>query len=74
MLSSDKLFIGLEQIAQLTGLPESFLRREAQAGRIPHLKIPGKALLFNQKLTEEALLRLMMPGTQQDNGATPPPA
>lgn len=68
-----KLFVSLEEISGVTGIPERWLKSQAEQGNIPVLRIPGKALLFNVGLTEAALLRLVMPA-QQDDAATPPTA
>lgn len=41
-----KPYITLIALHRATGLPEAWLRREALAGRIPHLRV-GRRLMFN---------------------------
>jgi hypothetical protein len=42
-------------MARLVGVPAAWLRAEADAGRIPHLKA-GKVLLFDPDTVERILL------------------
>lgn len=51
----EKRFTSLHRLAQLTGLPAEWLKREAKAGRIPYLEI-GRRMMFNPKLVEQALM------------------
>jgi hypothetical protein len=48
-------FVSLLAAAQSLGVPAAWLKREAKAGRIPHLKA-GCRILFNLQLVERALL------------------
>jgi excisionase family DNA binding protein len=48
-------FLPPESTADRLGVPVAWLRREAQAGRIPHLKA-GRRILFNPELVERVLL------------------
>jgi excisionase family DNA binding protein len=47
--------LSLTRLARRLGVPSSWLRQEADAGRIPCLRA-GKRLLFNAQAVEEALL------------------
>ena len=48
-------FVPLTTLAYRTGLSTSWLRAEAEAGRIPSLKV-GRRLMFNIATVEAALL------------------
>ena len=52
-------------MARQLRVPVSWLRREAEAGRVPCLKADGR-VLFNTKATEQALLER----AGQSDGAT----
>ena len=47
-------YVGLRRAAILLGLPVSYLRDEAKAGRVPHLKI-GRQYRINLKAVEREL-------------------
>lgn len=49
-------FVSLRQTAVRLGVPIAWLKTEAEAGRIPHLKT-GRRLLFNPAVVERALLK-----------------
>lgn len=51
----DRTFIPIHVLAQLTGLPEGWLRGETEAGRIPHIRV-GRRLMFHFETAEKALL------------------
>lgn len=54
-MEAETSFVSLLRLVQLTGLPAEWLKAEAIAGRLPHLKI-GRRLMFNPELVEQALL------------------
>jgi hypothetical protein len=49
------LLVPLGQVARCLRVPAPWLRAEAEAGRIPHLKA-GKAMLFDLEQVERILL------------------
>jgi excisionase family DNA binding protein len=49
-------FISLPALADLTGLPESWLRRAADSGEIPFLRI-GRRRMFDPTAVERVLAR-----------------
>lgn len=49
-------FLPLRQTATRLGVPAAWLRSEAQAGRVPHLRV-GRRLLFNPEAVEAVLLK-----------------
>lgn len=48
-------FVSLLTAAQSLGVPAAWLKSEAKAGRVPHLRA-GRRLLFNPVLVERVLL------------------
>ena len=54
-------YISLNSLARRTGLPRAWLKREAEADRIPNLRI-GLRRLFDQAAVEHAL------ASRQDRG------
>lgn len=55
-MSDAKLFLTAQRMAFECGVPESWLRAEAKAGRVPSLKV-GRRLVFNPELVKRALLQ-----------------
>ena len=53
--SKTPTFIGIQELAQRTGAPMSWLRREAREQRLPYLRA-GNRLLFNPEAVESALI------------------
>lgn len=51
---TDTSFMPLEQIAVRLGVPASWLKSEAEAGRVPHIKA-GRRVLFHRDTVERAL-------------------
>jgi len=49
-----EVFLPLRRAATRLGVPAAWLRAEARAGRVPHLRI-GKRLLFSIPAVEAAL-------------------
>jgi hypothetical protein len=47
-------FVSLQRAAARLGLPIAWLREEARAGRVPHLRV-GRRLLFNSAAVERSL-------------------
>lgn len=47
-------FLPLKRAAARLGVPAAWLRAEAEAGRVPHLRV-GRRLLVNLQLVESAL-------------------
>jgi len=47
--------LSLARMAHCLGVPQTWLRQEADAGRIPHLKA-GSRYLFNPKAVEPLLI------------------
>ena len=58
MAVNDPEFIPLREAAERLGVPMSFLRAEALAGRIPFLRAGGR-MLFDLLSTHRALLELV---------------
>jgi len=50
-----KTFTPLHVTARLLGLPESWVRAEAVAGRLPHIRV-GRRLMFDFEAVERTLL------------------
>ena len=50
-----KTFISLHDLSQRSGLPSSWLRSEAEAGRLPSLRA-GRRLMFHAETVERVLL------------------
>lgn len=50
-----EVFLSLRRAAARLGVPANWLRREAHAGRVPHLRV-GRRLFFNLAEVEGALL------------------
>jgi len=50
-----KTFIPLHALSQRLGLPAAWIRAEARAGRIPHLRA-GRRLMFNPDAVESILI------------------
>ena len=48
------IYIPLRQLARDTGLPVAWLKAEAEAGRIPSLRV-GRRLLFDSKVVKRTL-------------------
>lgn len=48
-------FLSLRRTATRLGVPAAWLRSEAQAGRVPHLRA-GRRILFNPVAVERVLL------------------
>jgi hypothetical protein len=48
-------FVSLLAAANSLGVPAAWLKAEAQAARVPHLKV-GRRILFNVARVERALL------------------
>lgn len=51
----NQTYVGLRRTAFLLGLPVSYMRDEAKAGRVPHLKI-GRQYRFNLEAVERELV------------------
>ena len=49
-------FVPLRQSASRLGLPIAWLKSEAEAGRVPHLRV-SRRLLFNLEAVEAVLLK-----------------
>jgi len=62
-------FISLPELAQLLGLPASWLRRAALDGKIPHLPV-GRRVMFDPSAVEKALAKLDSPGEFEHGGAS----
>jgi hypothetical protein len=56
----------LGELARLLHVPLAWLRAEAEAGRLPHLRA-GKALLFDADLVERLLLERARQAPTLDN-------
>jgi hypothetical protein len=54
-MSAKPALLPLGQTARLLQVPAAWLRAEAEAGRLPHLKA-GKALLFDVDSVEQILI------------------
>jgi hypothetical protein len=54
-VDAKKTFVTVAQLSAICGLSESWLRAEAQAGRIPNLKV-GSKTMFNPSAVEKVLL------------------
>jgi len=62
-------FVSIEHAATRTGVPAAWLRSEADAGRIPHIKA-GKRILCNVSAVERALMER---ATADDSAKKMPP-
>jgi hypothetical protein len=62
---SSRAPLRLHTLAIAVGLPQDWLRAEAEAGRIPCLKA-GNVLLFNRAAVERALLELAASANAQE--------
>ena len=62
-------YIPLDALAATLKLPRPWLRKEADAGRIPHLKI-GRRRLFQVQQVQEALAERAANGEPQTEAAT----
>jgi len=62
-----KLFVKLTVIAQETGLPKAQIKRLAQEGKLPALRLAGR-LRFNPKAVQVALDRLAEEKAEGNNG------
>jgi hypothetical protein len=60
MENQNKL-LPLYVVARRLHVPQKWLRAEAEAGKIPHLKA-GKAILLNPVITENLLIQRMSKG------------
>jgi hypothetical protein len=58
----------LRAMARHLRLPAKWLRAEAQAGRIPHLRA-GATYLFDTNAVEKAVLRLLRESAGQEGGS-----
>ena len=68
MKNSDPQLLSLPALAEILKLPESWIKTEADAGRIPHLKI-GRRYRFNRKAVVALLAdRAAQSGKAVDNG------
>ena len=65
--TSNKSFLSLQRTATRLGVPVAWLRGEAQASRLPHLRI-GRRMLFNPDAVERALLERA--AQQSEGGGT----
>jgi len=48
-------FLSLQRAAARLGVPAAWLRSEARAGRVPHLRV-GRRMLFNPDAVQHVLL------------------
>lgn len=64
--ATDELFLDLRRAAHILGVPMSWLRNEADAGRVPCLRA-GRRLLFNLAAVKAALLERAA-ADDDDNG------
>lgn len=62
-------FVSLSRAATALGLPAPWLREEARAGRVPHLRI-GRRLLFSPSAVEESLLQRAARQVEGDEAST----
>ena len=53
--SQSELFLPLRRAAVRLGVPAAWLRAEADAGRVPHLRV-GRRLMVNPQAVERVLL------------------
>ncbi|MCH7526521.1 MAG: hypothetical protein IID39_03705 [Planctomycetes bacterium] len=54
-MKPQKTFVTIHDLSRRLGLPIAYLRREAETGRLPHVKA-GQRLLFHVESAERALL------------------
>ena len=59
------MFVDLGKLSWRTGLPCAWLKREAEAGRIPHVKV-GRSLMFNL----DAVVKALTPASTAASAAT----
>jgi len=56
MMKTQPKLLTVGQMARRLRVPVKWLREEAEAGRVPHLKA-GRAILFDPEATEAALVK-----------------
>lgn len=56
--------VPLGRLAQIIGVPAKWLREEAEAGRIPHLKA-GDVLLFDPEAVEQIIVQRLKEAAQE---------
>jgi excisionase family DNA binding protein len=66
---NETLVLSARQIAKQFGVPLEWVRGQAKAGNLPHLKA-GRRLLFNPSAVAEALARMARGYPQQQEAAT----
>lgn len=71
-------FLPLGQVASRLGIPVAWLKAEAAAGRVPHLRVSRNSLLLRVSDVEQSLLErarnkefLLLPGEAANPGACP---
>lgn len=57
MVAERRRLVALPTLARRVSLPVAWLKAEAEAGHLPHLKV-GRRLLFSVEAVEEALVEL----------------
>lgn len=63
-MPDDDTLLTLRQLARQLGVPMRWLRREAEAGRLPHVKA-GRQRLFNAP----SVLRILAERATRENGS-----
>ena len=66
-LERKEMFVSLHAVATALGVPAAWLKAEAAAPRIPHLRA-GRRWLFNLQLVEQVLLERAEAGRQNRGG------
>jgi excisionase family DNA binding protein len=64
---SSHAYLSIRQTAARLNLPVDWLRAEADAGRLPHLRV-GRRRLFNLRAVEEALISRSALRKEADHG------
>ena len=62
-MQSETTFVSLPELAERTGLTASWLKDEAEAGRIPFLRT-GRRVMFHPGAVERVLLERAQAGTE----------
>ena len=65
-MSGDPRFLSLFLMSRRLGLPEKWLKAQAEAGILPHLKI-GRRLMFDPEMVEQTITALAANQAEDQN-------
>jgi hypothetical protein len=67
-MSGTKKFGRVHEVARELGLPASWLKREAEAGRLPHIRAGASIVLNIEAVAQLVAERVAAPVSQQPDG------